>query len=116
MVFFIRAKSYYKYALDLFKDLPLWKDKPEEFRKKVREIFQIGLKSLWSLSQIAPPEKPPTFEEIWKKALEAIDEEERAKFKNLKELIFSEDTSVEHLISGLEEFLKILRKNLKPIL
>lgn len=116
MVFFIRAKSYYKYASDLFKDLSSWKDKPEEFRKKAREIFQIGLKSLWSLSQVAPPEKSPTFEEIWKKALEALDEEERIKLKNLRNLIFSEDISIESLSSSLEEFFKILRKNLKPLL
>lgn len=116
MVFFIRARSYYRYALDLFKDLSSWKNKPEEFRKKAKEIFQIGLKSLWSLSQVAPPERSPTFEEIWKKALEAVDEEEKIKLKNLKDLIFSEDTPVESLSSSLEEFFIILKKNLKPLL
>jgi len=116
MVFFIRAKSYYRYALDLYKDLPAFKNKPEEFKNRAKEIFQIGLKSLWALSQISPPEKPPSFDEIWTKALEAVDEEERIKFKTLKEIIFSENFSTDQLLSKLEEFFRILQKTLRPIL
>ncbi|WP_022855645.1 hypothetical protein [Thermodesulfobacterium thermophilum] len=116
MVYFIRARSYHKYAQDLFKDLHLYKQKPEEFRKKAQEIFQTGLKALWSLSQITPPDNPPSFQEIWQKAIEAIDPEDQEALLNIKRITFSEEQDLEKVYQSLKDFLAILQKALKPIL
>jgi hypothetical protein len=117
MVYFIRAKSYYRYALDLFKDLPHLKGNLSELQKKVQDIFKIGLKAIWALSQITTPEKPPSFEEIWKKALESVEPEEAQELKKIKEAIFSEKVEdSETLIKNAEIFLEIIKNTLRPIL
>ncbi len=116
MVYFVRAKSYYRYAVDLYKDLPYLLKKPEEFKKKAQEIFKIGIKAIWALSQINPPEKSPSFEELWKKALESVDPQDVKRLKELKEIIFSKENEPEKLLKAVEEFLQIVKNNLQPIL
>ncbi|WP_038055242.1 hypothetical protein [Thermodesulfobacterium hydrogeniphilum] len=116
MVYFIRAKSYYRYALDLYKDLPHFLKKPEDLKRKAQEIFKIGLKAIWSLSQINPPEKPPSLEELWKKTLESVEPEDVDKLKNIKNILFSEEKEPEKIIKTVETFLEIIKKNIQPIL
>ncbi|QER42408.1 hypothetical protein F1847_06485 [Thermodesulfobacterium sp. TA1] len=116
MVYFIRARSYFKYVQDLLKDLHLYKTKPEEFRKKAREIFQTGLKALWSLSQITPPDHPPSFQEIWQKALESVDPEDQEVLLEAKKIVFSEDKEIDEVFNTLKNFSSVIQKTLKPIL
>lgn len=116
MVYFIRAKSYYKYALELFKDLYLLKGKLEDFEKRVKSIFELGLKSIWALSQISAPEKPPNFEELYTKVLETLSFEERERMEEIKRKIFYENISEEERIEFLREYLNLIKEILSPIL
>jgi hypothetical protein len=116
MVYYIRAKSYYRYALDLFKDLPKIKKNPPELQKKAQEIFNLGLKAIWALSYVLPPEKPPEFKELWGKTIESLDSDDVAKLEKIKNIIFSEKPKEEEIIENIREFLEIIKKVLKPLL
>jgi Fe2+ transport system protein B len=117
MVYFIRAKSYFKYAQDLFSSL---KDSyqslsEEEFFKKAREVVFVALKALWALSQVTPPEKPPEFEEVLKASLKSLSEEKAAFIKNLCSQLDSR-TEKARLVSSVEQLLNLIKDELKPIL
>ncbi len=116
MAYYIRAKSYFRYAVDLSKDLPNFKNNPSELQKKAQEIFKLGLKAIWALSYITPPEKPPEFKEIWEKTLESLEAEDIPKVKKIKETIFSKNAEVDQIIKDIKTFLEIVNKVLKPIL
>lgn len=116
MAYYIRAKSYFRYASDLFKDLSKFKNNPSELQKKAQEIFKLGLKAIWALSYIKPPEKPPEFEEIWNKTLESLEPEDISKVKKIKESIFSQEIKEDQILKDIKTFLEIIEKVLKPIL
>ncbi len=116
MTYYIRAKSYYRYAWDLFKNLSQIKKNPEEFRKKTKEIFNLGLKAIWAVSYVTPPEKPPEFKELWDKFVETLEPEDLSEVEKIKNIIFSEKISEEESIEGIRKFLEIIKKTLKPIL
>lgn len=116
MVYFIRAKSYYRYALDLFKDLYLLKGKPEELKKRIKSIFELGLKSVWALSQITPPEKSLSLEELYSKVLETLSSEEKEKMENIYKKLFLESIDEEEIIESLREFLNLIKNILSPVL
>ncbi len=115
MTYYIRAKSYYRYAWDLFKNLVQFK-KTEEFQKKAKEVFNLGLKAIWAISYVNPPEKPPEFKELWEKAIETLEPEDLSEVEKIKNMIFSEKIVKEELIENLRKFLEIIKKVLKPIL
>lgn len=116
MVYFIRAKSYYRYALELFKDLYLLKEKPEDFKRRVKSILELGLKSIWALSQINPPEKAPSLEEVYSKVLETLSSEEKEKMEKFYKEILSQELSEEEVIEALRNFLNLIKSILSPIL
>ena len=122
MVYFIRAKYYFNYAKDLFSQLKeTYKSLNEEkFIKKTEEIIFIGLKSLWALSKVYAPEKSPSFEEVLAEAFKALEEKDKTFIKSLISSLKSEhnkaDLKKEKFLYQLEEFFKILQKELKPIL
>lgn len=116
MVYYIRSKSYYKYALDLYKDLPNFKKNLSELQKKAQEIFKLGLKAIWALSYVTPPEKPPEFKELWDKTVESLDSDDISKLEKIKNIIFSEKSNSEEIIESIRSFLEIVQKVLKPIL
>ncbi|MDF2953194.1 MAG: hypothetical protein OD816_000439 [Thermodesulfobacterium sp.] len=116
MAYYIRAKSYYRYALDLFKDLPKFKDNPAEFQKRAQEIFKLGMKAVWSLSYITPPEKSPEFKELWEKTVESLDPEDIPEIEKIKDILFSDRSDKEKILEGTKTFLKIIKKILQPIL
>lgn len=116
MVYYIRAKSYYKYALDLYKDLPKFKNELSELQKKAQEIFKLGLKAVWALSYVTPPESPPEFKELWDKTIESLDLDDISKLEKIKNVIFSEKSNQEQIIENVKTFLEILQRVLKPIL
>jgi hypothetical protein len=116
MVYYIRAKSYYRYALDLFKDFSKIKGNPSELQKKAKEIFNLGLKAVWALSYVFPPEKPPEFEELWRKTVESLDPADVGKLEKIKNVIFFEKPEEEKIIENIRLFLEIIKKVLQPIL
>lgn len=116
MVYYIRAKIYYKYASDLFKELIQSKVNFSEIQKKSQEIFKLGLKAIWSLSYVTPPEKTPEFKELWEKTLESLEPEDVPKVEKIKEILFSKEPDKKILIETVEDFLKIVKKVLDPIL
>ncbi len=116
MVYFIRAKSYYKYALDLFKDLYLLKEKSEDFQKRVKSIFELGLKSLWALSQINPPEKSPSFEELYSQVLKTLSSEEKESMEKIYQKLFFSQISQDETIELLRDFLSLVKNILSPVL
>jgi hypothetical protein len=116
MVYYIRAKSYYKYAESLYKDLIQFSEKGEKFKKKAKEIFQIVLKSLWALSKITPVSETPEFDEIWKEAIKSLNPEEIKIITKAKEIIFSFESSEEEIIEALRNTFEVVRKTLSPIL
>ncbi|PMP65905.1 MAG: hypothetical protein C0190_06160 [Thermodesulfobacterium geofontis] len=116
MVYYIRSKSYYRYALDLYKDLPNFKKDLSELQKKAQEIFKLGLKAIWALSYVTPPKKPPEFKELWNKTIESLDSNDISKLENIKNIIFSEKSNPEEVIESVKAFLEIVQRVLKPIL
>ncbi len=117
MVYFIRAKSYFKYAKDLFKDLYNLMDEPEKARAKAKEVFKIALKAVWALSQVTSSDKKPEFEEIYQVALKGMDDFQAKRIKEIKELLFSDKSlKSQEIIELVEETLKIVEQTLKPIL
>ncbi len=117
MVYFIRAKSYFKYAQDLFSSLKESQQRlPEEaFQKKAQEVVFTALKALWALSQITPPEKSPDFEEVVENALKGLSQENKQFVKKLISQIKS-NTKKEVIISFIEKLLNLIQEELKPIL
>lgn len=115
-MYFIRTKSYYKYAVDLFKDLYKHKEGDPALYKKAREIFEIGLKAVWSLSQITPPKEKPTFEELYKKTLESLSPEDASTIQKIYQDLFSKELSKEEILNRLDTYLSVLREALKPVL
>lgn len=116
MVYYIRAKSYYRYASDLFKDLNKFKDNPSELQKRAQEIFKLGLKAIWALSYVTPPEKSPEFKELWDKALESFDSGDISKIEKIREIIFSQEIKEDQIIESIKIFLELVKNVLKPIL
>ena len=117
MVYFIRAKSYFKYAKDLFKDLPNFINDPEKLKVKAKDIFKIALKAIWALSQVTSSDKKPDFEEIYKEALKSMDEFQARRIKEIKELLYSnESIKPQEVIDLIDETLKIVEQVLSPIL
>ncbi|MCD6489860.1 MAG: hypothetical protein J7K20_03935 [Thermodesulfobacterium sp.] len=116
MAYYIRAKSYYRYALDLFKDLPKLKNNLAELQKRAQEIFKLGMKAVWALSYITPPEKSPEFEELWEKTLESLDSEDIPKIEKIKNILFSDTSDEEKILEATKTFLEIIKKILQPIL
>ncbi len=116
MVYYIRAKSYYKYAEGLYKELLQYSEKGEKFQKKAQEIFQIALKSIWALSQITSVSRSPDFEEIWQEVKKSLDPEEIKKIENAKKIVFSSQAKEEEIIEALRETFEVIRNILSPIL
>ncbi len=116
MTYYIRAKSYYRYASDLSKNLYQFKNNPAELQKKAQEIFKLGLKAIWALSYVIPPEKSPEFKELWGKTIESLESEDIPEMEKIKNIIFSENFNSEQIINSINKFLEIIRKILQPIL
>ncbi len=118
MVYFVRAKTHFKYAQDLWKEILTKKRSPN--LKIFQDIFRQGLKALYSITVLIPQEHPPTLEELLEKVLPTLSEEEKEEILNLRDFIFpGEDYNfVEErlILEKIKRFLDIVYNNLKPIL
>ena len=118
MVYFIRAKSYFKYASDLLESLKNNSKElsEEEFFKKSKDVAFISLKALWALSQITPPEKPPTLEEVLNAALKCFTSEKASFVKKFVNEIINQKGDKNKILSSLQDLLELVKEELKPIL
>ena len=117
MVYFIRAKTHFNYAIRLYQEI--LEGKRELNQTNLRDIFLQGLKAIYALTEINPSSKSPSLEEIFKKILPTLSQEEKEKILSLKELLFSERDvkfSRDEWLKKFEEFLELVRECLKPIL
>ncbi|MEZ0343697.1 MAG: hypothetical protein ABWJ99_02665 [Caldimicrobium sp.] len=117
MVYFIRAKTHFNYAIRLYEEI--LQGKRELNQTNLRDIFLQGLKAIYALTEINPPSKSPSLEEILKKIFPTLSQEEKEKILALKELLFSEKDvkfSRDEWIKKLEEFLELVKECLTPIL
>ncbi len=117
MVYFIRAKSYFKYAQDLFSSLKESYQalSEEEFLKKSQDVVFVALKALWALSQITPPEKSPEFKEVFDTALSSLSPEKKKLLKtSISQLNSLNDK--EKILNLVEKILSLVKEELSPIL
>ena len=114
MVYFVRAKSYFRYATDILNELKVEKT-PEAIIKKAQEVFKLGLKAVWAISQVTPPEKPPTLEDILNSTLPSF-ESFSNRVLEIKKQLFEKKVPPEEAKALAEEFLKIVETVLSPIL
>lgn len=115
MVYFIRARTHYQYALKLWQELQEGKRKPD--KALLREIFLQGLKALYAVTEVLPSEKKLTPEEILIKILPTLREEEKKLILALKEYLLSEDSEKwEPPLAEVSQFLENVKECLSPIL
>ncbi|MCS7200188.1 MAG: hypothetical protein N2327_03305 [Caldimicrobium sp.] len=115
MVYFIRAKTHYQYALSLWRDLHLEKKKVDP--SLYLDIFSHGLKALYNLLDVSPQEKSLSLEEIILRILPTLSEEEKRVILSLKDLLLGkESSSLEKIREEMSVFMEILKESLRPIL
>lgn len=117
MVYYIRAKTYFNYAIRLYQEI--LQGKRELNQTNLRDIFLQGIKAIYALTEINPPSQSPSLEEILKKILPTFSQEEREKILLLKDLLFSEKDvklSRDEWLKIFEELLKLIKECLNPIL
>jgi len=116
MVYFVRAKSYFTYAKDLLSALK--KDAPvdyEKFRLKAIDTFKTALKAIWALTKPTAG-KTPELEVLFTEVLETLSPEKKSKLKHLKSIVLDEGSKPDEVLTALEEVIKLVEEELKPIL
>lgn len=118
MVYFIRARTHFQYAQSLLQELS--SGQRELSLKSLRDIYIQGLKALYALVELSPPQRSLTPEEILDRILPTLSETEKKGLLRLKNLLFSErDYNKEELVTLLSELkgcLNLIKTCLKPIL
>lgn len=115
MIYFIRARTHYQYALKLWQELQEGKRKPD--KALLGEIFLQGLKALYAITEISPSEKRLAQEEILIKILPTLREEEKRLILVLKEYLLLDDSEKwEAPLAEVSQFLENVKECLLPIL
>ncbi|MFN4132573.1 MAG: hypothetical protein ACK4GE_05805 [Caldimicrobium sp.] len=120
MVYFIRARMHYQYGKDLLEGL-LGKKRELTFAL-LRDIYLQGLKALYALSEVRQKERSPSPEEMLAKVLPSLNEEEKRKVLQLKEIFLSykegkrEPPNLRDLLEEVKDFIRMVEKCLQPIL
>lgn len=114
MVYFIRARTHYSYAQRLLQEVIEGK-KPWS-KSIAQDIFKQALKAIYSLTEISPPKEELTVDELIKRVLPTLSQDERDAIQRIKEKLHSAEAEREQFKADLIRLLEIVKKCLEPIL
>lgn len=118
MVYFIRARTHFQYAQSLLQELS--SGQRALSLKILQDIYIQGLKALYALVELSPPQRSLTPEEILDRILPTLSGTEKEGLLRVKNLLFAEkDYNKEELVPLLSELkgcLNLIKTCLKPIL
>ena len=92
MPFYIRAKTYYRYAEEQLAAAEETKD-PEKAIKLAKEAVERAVRALWAIVQIQAPKEKPPLEKIWPELDQAVEPWLAKEIKKAWERITSLETS-----------------------
>ncbi|MCS7149651.1 MAG: hypothetical protein N2Z40_03030 [Caldimicrobium sp.] len=115
MIYFIRARTHYNYAISLWKEISEGKRKPDP--TLLEGIFHQALKALYAVTEVSPKDRPLTNEEILEKVLPTLSDEEKRTVLKVRSILYEKERfPTEILMEEMASFLEAVKRCLQPIL
>ncbi len=115
MPYYLRAKTYLRYAEEEFKKaLERASEDEEAARRLFRDSFVLAAKAIWALSQVEAPKEKPSAEEIIKRMDSFVEPEVAEFFKKGWERL--EEASTSELRTLVSKAIGLAKDVLSPVL
>ncbi len=117
MIYFVRTRAYFSYLQSLWQEIK--EGKRELTPKLASEIFLLGLKALYSLEMVTAQELKPSLDDLIQTITPKVGTELKNVILKIKDKLERQEegsNSFAELKTDLESFLKLVKKELEPIL
>lgn len=114
MVYFIRARTHFNYAQRLLNEVV--EGKRSWSVNTARDIFKQAVKAIYSLIEVNPPKEELSLDEVLKRILPTLSEDEREIVLKIKERVFSASSATDITPADMSRLLEIVKQCLGPIL